>query len=209
MFLPPLSKDVLIFQKNRHFPRQIPDDLLRDFATRLRDTRGVLDDTYMRTVNWRWRGITLADDLGNRLTKPEVFDIELYVEALIESVAPDDPSRLPEIRDFTEAHVPWVHSMVARFVDAPNKVTQGFCFYLQNVISYVHPRGLARVSLFMIVAYLSRSFEVVRRETLWWDLRLCISQGRYGGMYHDWDLLDRITFGWYLSAGIETGLSDF
>jgi hypothetical protein len=77
-----------------------------------------------------------------------------------------------------------------------------FYRWLSKVMRDVIPSDLGRSSLFMIVTDLCERYPDLKNGYFWTDFVTdVIGQGAYGIPYSDWDLLDRMTFAYFIVEG--------
>jgi len=194
--------------RNHQFGLQLDDNTIERYSRELREHRTLdppEDPPFLKCVT----ALTLADDFDNRGLRPIVPYSIRYIHTINEDIwraeeELDPHRRQRQVQRAIEQHLPWLTTRLSDLVirGADDDYCLLACFVRHIIFGQdTIASSLLRSLLFMLVANLSQRSEQIRLATLWWDVYEATLNGNFAQPYQAWNLLDRMTFAWFLSVG--------
>jgi hypothetical protein len=151
--------------------------------------------------------LSIADYIDEMPMCPRLQDDKIYLECLLDitRVDSDEPGALIRAQSLSEQCLPWLLAKLPEILCRATDETATLLHnYISTVIAVIEPELFARATLFILVATFTQKFRHDSQKTLWWELQQAIEAGKYGRPYGNWDLLDRISFAWFMAVGPKT-----
>ncbi|KAN0089757.1 hypothetical protein V8E51_020017 [Hyaloscypha variabilis] len=156
----------------------------------------------------------VADTFDNRPRRPKQPYGISYLYSILEDVRIDADLEIDtEIQARqafrnTKENLPWLGIAINDILKSgSDQEIQMLLHYIEVVILNVQPCGFARATLFLIVAGLVQQCPQMR-ETLWLLLYTQVLAHGLGSPNSEWDLLDNLSFSWFLAVGDPASIED-
>jgi len=186
---------------NEVHERQEDCESIQELANKLRDWLPADKIEELPTFD-AVNALILADGFAWEPLAPTHGHLLEYLTSLNIDVRASTLGANGKTKEMVSRTLPWLLSRFREIVNYLGKFEEFSLLhhFLINVATSVHSTGLGRPCLFLIAANLAhRSREMASGKFLKCLLDNVMVHKKFGLAYEDWDLLDRICFGWLLS----------
>ncbi|KAK6605877.1 hypothetical protein H4I95_05683 [Botrytis cinerea] len=149
-------------------------------------------------------GITIADDFLNMSFKPHL-PVKEHIFLLFHSMPRNFSFENQSIyaKEQAQYHVLWLSGQLQSIVNVCSdpQTNRFFTFWLENIINFCPLVGIARASLFLIIANLTMRTDNLSEDGLWWVLHNMVILGKMRNPMNDWEVVEYICFFYFISKG--------